>query len=183
MNPATSARAWGFESLHAPSSTFEAGAAGARDGFGAEQAATVWRLQRRCALSPAQFAACLGCVAALSLVLALLFWSLGAPLISGFLAVEVIVVAAAFAHHALHAADGEALFVVDGQLHLEAREGLRQRRARLALATLRVVQAEDGLIELRAPGRSLRVGRHAAPGQRSRVYAELKRLVPGGWAR
>ncbi|HNT38529.1 MAG TPA: DUF2244 domain-containing protein [Rubrivivax sp.] len=141
--------------------------------------APTWRLQRRCALSPSQFAACLGCVVALAIVLALFFWSLGVPLISGFLAVQVLLVAAAFAHHAVHAADGETLSIDGDRLHVENREGLRQWREGFDLSSLRIVRADDDLIELRAPGRCVRVGRHAQAPQRLRVLAELQHLVPG----
>lgn len=176
VNPVALPRTWGFQPPNVPPQGVGCGDEGAASGAAS---APEWRLQRRCALSPAQFAACLGCVVALSLVLALFFGSLGAPLISAFLAAQVLIVAGAFAHHAVHAADGEWLRVEGGRLLLEGREGLRQRHESFALSSLRVAQDDDGLIELRAPGRCVRVGRHAPAGPRRQVLAELKRLVPG----
>lgn len=145
--------------------------------------ARAWRLQRRCALSPRQFAAALGCVAALALVLAAFFFLLGAPLISAFLAAQLLIVAAAFAHHAVHAADGERLWLQGDRLQLEGRQGLRQHAESFALSSLRVAPAGGGLIELRAPDRRLEVGRHAQAGQRRQVLLELQRCAASGWLR
>lgn len=149
----------------------------ASDGMPDAPAPWQWRLQRRCALSPRQFAGCLGCVVALSVVLAVFFWSLGAPLISAFLGVQVLSVAVAFALHALHAADGESLRVDEGCLVLEGRNGLKQYRDRLELSSLRVGEDAQGLIELRAHGRRISVGRHAQITRRRQVLAELRQLV------
>lgn len=173
VNPAAAPTAWGIDPPSALSQLAPP-SSGVRSDAPSEWQ---WRLQRRCALSPRQFAGCLGCVVALSVVLAIFFWSLGAPLISGFLAVQVLIVTAAFAFHALHAADGELLRVETGRLLLEGRDGLKQYQDSLELSSLRVGEDAQGLIELRARGRCVKVGRHAQAVRRRQVLSELRQFV------
>lgn len=61
-------------------------------------------------------------LALLAMALAVFFWVLGAALVSALLAAQVLLVAAAFAHHAGHAADGETLCLQDGRLRVERGE-------------------------------------------------------------
>lgn len=136
-----------------------------------------WQLQRRCALSPRQFGACFLVLAGVSAAVALFFWTLGAPFVTLFAGLEVLALGAAFACHALHAADGERLQVRGGRLLIEGRHGLRQYQDSLDLALLRVAEGAGGLIELRARGRCVRVGGQAPAAQRRQVLAELRQLV------
>lgn len=168
MNPTTLPHPWGAEPLNARQQAVWRSEAIVPAGSAA------WALQRRCALSPWQLARGLGCVVVLPSVLALFFWTLGAPLISGLLLLQLIVVALAFAQHALHAADGELLCVRGDQLLVDRRWGLAQRREVFDLRRLRVVQGGQGVIELRACGRCLEVGAHAAPTQRQQVLRALQ---------
>jgi uncharacterized membrane protein len=142
-----------------------------------EPAGHQWQLQRRCALSPRQFGACFLALAGLSAAVALFFWVLGAPFVTFFAGFEVLALGMAFACHAVHASDGERLQLHGDRLLVEQRHGLTQRRERLELASLRVGEGEDGLLELHARGRCVRVGRHAHPTQRRQVLAELRQLV------
>lgn len=136
-----------------------------------------WNLQRRCALTPSQFGACLAGLVLVSALVAAFFWAMGARFVTLFAGIEVLVVGLAFAWHALHAADGERLHVADGLLHIEQRHGLRLTLEQVPLAGLQVVAAADGSIELSARGRHWTLGRQAAMAARRQALAGLRRAV------
>ena len=146
-------------------------------GAGSESDPQAWELQRRCALSPAQFGACFAGLALVSALVAAFFWAMGAHYVTAFAGLEVVVVGAAFVWHAVHAADGERLRVVGGALHLERRLGLRVTHELFPLQGLRVSAAADGSIELKLQGRHCVLGRYAAEAARRQVLAGLRRAV------
>lgn len=136
-----------------------------------------WSLQRRCALTPSQFGACLAGLVLVSALVAGFFWAMGARFVTLFAGLEVLVVGLAFAWHALHAADGERLHLADGQLHIEQRQGLQITHEQVPLSGLRVTAAADGSIELNARGRRWTLGRQAAGAARRQALAGLRRAV------
>jgi uncharacterized membrane protein len=146
-------------------------------GVGGDSDAQAWQLQRRCALSPAQFGACFAGLALVSALVAAFFWAMGARFVTAFAGLEVVVVGVAFVWHAMHAADGERLKVVDGVLHVERRTGLRVTHQQFPLQGLRVAAALDGSIELKLRDRHIVLGRYAAEAARRPVLAGLRRAV------
>ena len=146
-------------------------------GAGGEAGPQAWTLQRRCALSPAQFGACFAGLAVASSLVAAFFWAMGARYVTAFAGLEVVLVGAAFIWHAVHATDGERLQVVDGDLHIERRNGLRVTHERWPMRGLRVAAAADGSIELKLQGQHRVLGRYAAEAARRQVLAGLRRAL------
>lgn len=178
MNPVTSPPDWANDTPLVTGQGARTGAVGDRAAAqGDAPQGRQWQLQRRCALSPRQFGACFLALAGLSAAVALFFWALGAPFVTLFAGLEVLALGIAFACHAVHAADGERLQLQGGRLLIEQRHGLQQWRHSLDLAALRVGEGTGGLIELRARGRCVQVGRQAHFTLRRQVLAELRQLV------
>lgn len=133
-----------------------------------------WSLQRRCSLSPRQFAGAYGLLALASVVVAVFFWMQGMRLVGAFAGLELLALGVAFVLHALHAADGETLHLQGGRLQVDRRSGLRCTSFHVDIELLRVGAAADGVIELRV-GRAVEpVGRQAAAAQRRQVLDELR---------
>lgn len=141
-----------------------------------------WTLQRRCSLTPGQFAAALGVVAAFSLAVGGFFWVLGAAWVALFSGLELVLVTAAFLYHGLHAADGDRLSLYPHGLYIEQRSGLSWRRHWLARRGLRVVTAADGALQLRSHRGRLDLGRHATAVARHLVAIELRQALDAGAA-
>lgn len=134
----------------------------------------MWSLQRRCALTPQQFAAAYGVLAGVSLVVAAFFWLQGVRMVGAFAGLELLALGVAFVLHAVHGADGETLCLQGRQLRVERRSGLRSSTLHFDLEVVRVSAATDGAIELRV-GRAVEpVGRQAGAAQCSRVLHELR---------
>lgn len=147
------------------------------DGHAGATSTTRWNLQRRCALTPAQFGACLLGLVLVSGLVAAFFWAMGARFVTLFAGIEVLGVGIAFALHAGHAADGERLHVADGLLHIEQRRGLRLTHEQVPLFGLQVRAVADGSIELNAQGRRWMLGRYAGGAARRQALAGLRRAV------
>lgn len=142
--------------------------------------AAAWVLQRRCALTPAQLSWVLAALVALSALVGGFFWVMGAPWVTLFSGIEVLALVAAFAFHALHAGDGERVWLHGGRVHVESTCGLTRQTNSMPASMLRVhlLQAE-GVIELRGATGSIRIGRCAPDRTRQRVAAELQQACAG----
>jgi uncharacterized membrane protein len=103
------------------------------------------------------------------------FWWAGAKVVSAFAGIELVVVAAAFAAHAVHACDGERLWLRDGRLHVERRRGWRLEQRDFDLARLQVQPSDGAALELRDRAGAWRVGEHVTALRREQVRAELLR--------
>jgi uncharacterized membrane protein len=134
-----------------------------------------WTLRRNCSVTPAQLALTLGVLCAVSLMVALYFWFLGAVLVLPFAALELVVVAMAFLVHARHATDGECISVLAGRLVVEVECAGRTQRCEFARFGVRVEpQAESGLIEVSGGGHSVRIGRYLRSDQRPALMREIR---------
>lgn len=120
---------------------------------------------------------CFAGLAAVAVLVATIFWAIGAPFVAMFTGIELVALGAAFGWHALHAADGEHLRVEGRQLWVEQRRGLRQSVVALDLARLRVDETVAGVVELQSPGRCVRVGGELDAMRRRQVAAALRRLA------
>ena len=173
MNPVVLPAVWAPLQQPAPRDGGPQGVAAA----GADGASQAWLLQRRCALSPAQFGACFAGLAFASVLVGVFFWAMGARFVTAFAGLELVLVGAAFVWHALHASDGERLQVCEGRLQIERRAGLRITREDVPLFGLRVASLADGSIGLSLRGQRWVLGRHAADASRHQVLADLSRAV------
>lgn len=136
-----------------------------------------WQLQHRASMSPRQLVLSLSVLLLVSGLVAAFFWVQGVRFVTYFAGLELTAVMAAFAWHAVHAADGETLTLHDGQLLLERRHGLRCTGAVMPVERLRASWSERGLIELRAGAQTHVVGRHADGAGRIRVFTELRQAL------
>lgn len=132
-------------------------------------------LQRRAALAPRQVALALVALTLLSACVGTLFWSLGAPVVALFSGLQALTLAAAFGCYAVHAADGESLWLDGPDLVVEQRQGLGAVQRRFALAWLQVGSA-TGHLELQGREGHCRIGLRASALQRAQVLAVLRQL-------
>lgn len=138
-------------------------------------ARVMWRLHRRCALTPGQLGACGLALALVSLSIGLAFWAAGASAVLWFAGAETAALALALAVHALHATDGELLDLRGHVLHVEQRHGLRTRHRVLDGRQLRVAVTDMG-IRLEGPAAAVLVGRRLRREAWSAMAAELRHM-------
>jgi uncharacterized membrane protein len=107
------------------------------------------------------------------------FWWQGAPVVSAFAAVELVLVGVALLAYARHAGDREVLTLAGRSLAVEQHLGSRVARADFPAEWLAVepVAAQGSLIELSARGQSVRVGRFLRPEMRAAFAQELRRAL------
>jgi uncharacterized membrane protein len=85
----------------------------------ARPAVRVWTLKRNCSMAPHTLAWVFGSLAAVSGVIAAMFWMLGAPLVSAFAGIETAALATAFVVFGRHVGDGEQVVLQPGELVVE----------------------------------------------------------------
>jgi uncharacterized membrane protein len=135
-----------------------------------------WQLKRNCSLAPRQLLLCYLGVSALSLTIALSFWSAGATLVLPYTGAELLAVGLAMLMYARHAADSESIRLQSGRLVVEYASGRRVERVEFAPAWVRV-EPETGdrsLVELSGQGRRIAVGRFVRPELRRELAEELR---------
>ncbi len=140
-----------------------------------------WRfeLKRNVSMSPRQLMTAFGLLCALSLAVAIGFWSQGVALIVMFTGLELLAVAAALWVAARHAGDRELITLADREMAVEQRCGTQVEHARFRAEWVRVEPAggEGSLVELSGQGRSVRIGRHVRPELRVELAHELRRAL------
>lgn len=151
--------------------------------------ALAWQLRRNCSVTPRQLGALYVSLCVVTLVIALWFWALGAKMVLGFAGLELLLVGLAFLAYARHAMDGETVSLRDGCLVVErecggGREWLEFRGAQVRIDTPADRRA---LIEVRAPGQRVEIGRHVRPEWRPVLAREMRmallaagQAAPGG---
>ncbi len=144
---------------------------GAGDASGAQ-----WLLKRNCSIAPRQLAATYAVLAALTLVIASVFWAHGAPMVLPFATLELLAVGAAMLLYARHATDFESIDLRPGRLTVEHVSAARVRRAEFQPAWVRVEpqHGERSLIELSGQGQRIAVGRYVRPELRRQLADELR---------
>ena len=146
-----------------------------------------WVSKRNCALTPGQLAQLLSIPAVSSLAIAATFASRGAWWILVFAVIEVAGLTAAYLHYARYAGAYERLLLMPGRLVFEFNSGTATTREELdsGLARIEVVYARipgfdgDGLVTVRASGRTLQLGRFVPAEQRPALATWLRQEVRG----
>ena len=135
-----------------------------------------WLLKRNCSLSPAQLAGCFCALAAISMIIAVLFAANGAWPIMVFSFVEILALTLAFLVYGRHAADYERIVVDECGVVIETVCADRMQRVRLRPAWLKIEYEEQkrDLIRLAQGGQSLFVGKYVAQEQRKQLADELR---------
>ena len=135
-----------------------------------------WLLKRNCSFAPGQLLGVYATLCAVSLMIAVGFWVIGAPLVMPFAGIELIAVGLALLVYARHAADRETLRLEAGRLSVECALGGRTERAEFVPSWVRVEpqHGDHSLIELSGQGRSIAVGRFVRPELRRALADELR---------
>ncbi len=144
-----------------------------------DRPALQWVNKRNCSITPRQLGAVYASLCIIAGVISAGFWLQGAPLITAFAGVELLLVGAALLVYARHAADREVLTLAGRQLAVEQHTGSRVARAEFSAEWLAVepVAGQGSLIELSARGHSVRVGRFLRPELRAAFAQELRRAL------
>lgn len=116
-------------------------------------------------------------LAALVLAIGAGFAAAGAWLVLPFAGLEVLLLGAAFALHARHAADYERIELQSGRLEVEVTEADRVARYQLQNAR---VSMEEGRVVLRDAKEAIEIGRHIGAEARAELVAELEKALIQG---
>lgn len=138
-----------------------------------------WRLARNCSITPRQLGLSYAGVCLVSLVIALAFFTQGAPMVLAFAGVELAAVGVALLVYARHAADRETLTLVGRRLEVEQCYGSRTSRTDFTADWLTVEPAagQGSLVQLSGRGQRVQVGRFLRPELRSAFAQELRRAL------
>lgn len=140
-----------------------------------------WSLRRNCSVTPRQLGGAYLGLCLLSLGVALFFWLQGATLVLPFALLELAAVALALLVHARHATDGECISLCGGRLVVEQETSGRIQRSEFAREWVRVEPRDDAshLIDVRAGGRCVTVGRFLRPDLRPLLAREIRQALRG----
>lgn len=135
-----------------------------------------WDLRRNCSLTPKQMLGFYLGLSSVSLVIAGIFWWLGARLVMPFAWLEVVAVGAALVVHARHATDRESIQLQGDVLTVERACGPHTERCEFRTEWVRVESARNpgSLIELSERGRKVVVGRFVRPELRGQLAEEMR---------
>lgn len=138
-----------------------------------------WVLKRNCSMSPRQMGGFYLSLCLVSAVIAAGFWVNGAPFVTAFAGIELLLVGVALLVHARHASDREVLLLQGGTLRVEVEQGARTKQFELDAGWLTVepAAAQGSLVALAARGQRLRVGRFLRPELRGPFAQELRRAL------
>jgi uncharacterized membrane protein len=138
-----------------------------------------WRLQKNCALAPAQLGWIYLSLCCISLLIGTFFWLQGAVFVLGFAWLEVMAVGLAFFMYARHAADGEWISIEGSRIVVECETAGRRERAEFDRQWVRIEPIADdrSLIEVSGRGRSVEVGRFVRPEHRLILAQEIRRAL------
>ncbi len=143
---------------------------------GTGQGSVQWLLKRNCSVTPRQLLGSYASLCLVSLAIAAVFWSRGAPFVVPFTAAELLAVGAAFFLFGRHAADRESMLLQPGRLTVACTIGRRTEQVDFAPAWVRVEprSGDRSLIELSGEGRHIAVGRFVRPELRRDLADELR---------
>jgi uncharacterized membrane protein len=138
-----------------------------------------WKLQKNCALAPAQLGWIYLSLCCVSLLIGTFFWMQGAVFVLGFAGLEVMVVGLAFLMYARHAADGEWISIEGSRIVVECETAGKRERAEFERQWVRIEPIADdrSLIEVSGRGRSVEVGRFVRPEHRKMLAQEIRRAL------
>jgi len=138
-----------------------------------------WKLQKNCALAPAQLGWIYLSLCCVSLLIGTFFWMQGASFVLGFAGLEIMAVGLAFLMYARHAADGEWISIEGSRIVVECETAGKRERAEFERQWVRIEPIADdrSLIEVSGRGRSVEVGRFVRPEHRLMLAQEIRRAL------
>lgn len=170
---------WPSPSRPFPASGWQFGREVQLDVAGSLRPALQWRLQRNCSITPRQLIGVYLSLCVLAMVISAGFWWQGAPVVTVFAGIELLLVGLALLVYARHAGDREVLTLAGRSLAVEHCHGNHIARADFQAEWLKVepVAGQGSLLELSAHGQSIRVGRFLRPEVRAAFAQELRRAL------
>jgi uncharacterized membrane protein len=145
-----------------------------------DRAAACWVVKRNCSASPAQLAAVLASIAALSTAIGIAFALVGPWLVLPFVGVEIAALALAFLFYSRHAADRERIDVSAAGIAIRRDDGAQARSWNLALPGAHIEfdrRDERARVYVAAHGERVEVGRHLCDRPRLALARELRRAL------
>jgi uncharacterized membrane protein len=138
-----------------------------------------WALRRNVSITPLQLGTVYASLCAVSLLIALGFWWVGAPAVLYFAGLELVCVGIALAVYARHAGDHETLTLQGQRLEVEQAYGAQRTRSIFNTGWLCVepAAAQGSLVELSGDGQRVRVGRYLRADLRQAFAQELRGAV------
>lgn len=135
-------------------------------------------LKRNCSISPVQLAIIFSFLAAISVVIGVIFYSLGATLILPFSFVEVFALITAYFYNALHANDFERLRIDSKHVYFESQYGRSFREENFLKSLTRVLPSErNELINLSHGQRNIHFGKNIHARLRPSLAIEIRRVL------
>ena len=133
-----------------------------------------WVMRVNCSMSPRCLLVAmvgLGCV---SMLIGVLFWAMGAPLVLPFALVEMLCLAGALLMYAGRATDGDVVELVDAELRVTVTRRGRDTRTVWPAARTSVRCDRSGRIELATSGRRLQIGGCLRPARRRVIVEDIR---------
>lgn len=135
-------------------------------------------LKRNCSISPTQLAIIFMLLGIISIVIGVIFYSIGATLILPFSFVEVFALATAYFYNALHANDYERLKVDSRVVYFESKYGRSFREENFLRSLTRVLPNDNNdLINISQGQRNILFGRNIHTRLRPSLTLEIKRVL------
>lgn len=98
----------------------------------------VWHLKRNISMTPSSLAFIFICLGAVSLLIGIGFYLVGASLVLPFSFLEITVLLVAYFYNAIHATDYEKLMVGENFIKIESKFGLKTSQVQLVRSLTRV---------------------------------------------
>jgi uncharacterized membrane protein len=134
--------------------------------------------KRNCSISPALLAIIFVFLGLVSLLIGIIFFFLGAPLVLPFSFLEVFALVAAYFYNALHANDYERLRVDNKNVYFEYKFGLKYREESFTKSMARILPSEhNNLINLSQGQRNIHIGKYIHSTMRSFLEIEIKQAL------
>ncbi len=170
---------WPAPALPIPGRTWAFGQEVEVDGPTGRHAALRWAMRRNCSITPRQLLAVYLSLCAVSLLISVLFFWHGAPVVLAFAGLELSLVGVALLVYARHAGDRETITLTGRTVAVEQRFGHRVARADFRADWLAVepVRAQGSLVSLSGRGQTLHVGRFLRPELRAAFAQELRQAL------
>lgn len=136
--------------------------------------------RRNCSISPKGLIGFFAGIAAVSIVISLVFYALGAWMILPFAGLEILALGMAFVGYARHAVDCERISVGHDRIRVEVCDGdiVSAREFDQGLTRLVVTRAPMRTsLALRVQGQEIEIGKHLALEERQQLASALEQLL------
>jgi uncharacterized membrane protein len=139
------------------------------------------RLKPNCSSSPHVLMAVLGLIAGVSILISLMFWIMGAPLILPFALVELLLLAGAFVCHARTRSDFDEITLSDRHLIVrqERRGQTKEHRFTRGLFWVSMTEGPHPRVRVGESGRHVELGEWLLPQEQLSLSKQLAASTAG----